>query len=43
MPIGLELMGREGQDEWLLGLAERVEGVVQGRKSPLDEDYAGLN
>ncbi|PLB44584.1 amidase [Aspergillus steynii IBT 23096] len=42
VPIGLELMGRVGQDEWLLGLAERFEGLVQGRKAPLDEVYGGM-
>lgn len=34
VPVGLELMGRDGEDERLLDLAESMEGVIQGRKVP---------
>ncbi|KAJ5359684.1 uncharacterized protein N7496_012097 [Penicillium cataractarum] len=34
VPVGLELMGRVGCDEELLDLAERIEGILQRRKSP---------
>ncbi|KAK1138483.1 hypothetical protein N8T08_002466 [Aspergillus melleus] len=37
VPIGLELMGRFGQDERILELAEVFEGIVNGRKAPLLE------
>ncbi|KAJ5994764.1 hypothetical protein N7481_001741 [Penicillium waksmanii] len=32
VPIGLELMGREGGDEVLLDLAELIEGIISARK-----------
>lgn len=34
VPIGLELMGREDEEERLLDLAEAMEGVIQARKEP---------
>jgi Asp-tRNA(Asn)/Glu-tRNA(Gln) amidotransferase A subunit family amidase len=34
VPIGLELMGREGGDEVLLDLAEFIEGILSARKVP---------
>ncbi|KAJ5100049.1 Amidase [Penicillium argentinense] len=34
VPVGLELMGQEGQDEELLDLAECFEGILQARKPP---------
>ncbi|KAJ5167513.1 uncharacterized protein N7482_006294 [Penicillium canariense] len=34
VPIGLELMGPAGNDEELLDLAERIEGILQRRKAP---------
>ncbi|KAH8433509.1 amidase [Aspergillus melleus] len=42
VPIGLELMGRFGQDEWILELGEVFEGIVNGRKAPLLEGVGGL-
>lgn len=35
VPIGLELMGREGGDEVLLDLAESIEGILSARKVPI--------
>jgi Asp-tRNA(Asn)/Glu-tRNA(Gln) amidotransferase A subunit family amidase len=32
VPIGLELMGREGGDEVLLELAELIEGILSARQ-----------
>lgn len=34
VPIGLELMGRDGGDEVLLELAEFIEGILSARKIP---------
>ncbi|KAI9043991.1 amidase [Aspergillus affinis] len=42
VPIGIELMGRFGQDEQVLELGEVFEGIVHGRKTPLLEGVGGL-
>lgn len=34
VPIGLELMGREGGDDELLDLAMRIEKVLKARRAP---------
>ncbi|KAJ5970134.1 uncharacterized protein N7479_000052 [Penicillium vulpinum] len=35
VPVGLELMGRRWEDDELLDIAERVEGVLKGRVNPI--------